>query len=107
MLKRLLIAVITSTSIGSALAADTDFAECRNVFANGKPPVLTISAEMLARPLCFSAFAVLHSGQSRTPIYVAERLNKAVLLEARENPRTNTFFADARLPRSERAELDS
>jgi endonuclease G len=106
MLERLLIAVITSATIGSALAADLDVAECRNVFVNGKPPVLTITAEMLARPLCFSAFAVLHSGQSHTPIYVAERLNKAVLLDAHENQRFDKFFADARLPISERAELD-
>lgn len=105
MLKRLLLAITVSAVFGTAFA-DTDFAECRNVFANGKPPVLSASAEMLPRPLCFSAFAVLHSGQSHTPIYVAERLNRATLLEARDNQRTDKFFADARLPRAERAELE-
>lgn len=106
MLKRLSLAVIVLSAFGSAHAADTDFAECRQIFANGKPPVLKIADEMLARPLCFSAFAVLHSGQSRTPIYVAERLNRAVLLDAHENQRTDKFFADARLPSAERAELE-
>lgn len=48
----------------------------------------------------------MHSGLSRTPVYVAERLNKAALLDARNNQRTNKFYADARLPRAERAELD-
>jgi endonuclease G len=33
-------------------------------------------------------------------------LNKAALLDARENERTNQFFADARLPDDERAELE-
>jgi len=106
MLKRLLIAAAVSAAFGSAVAADADFAECRNVFANGKPPVLSASAEMLPRPLCFSAFAVLHSGKSHTPIYVAERLNRATLLKARDNQRTDKFFADSRLPRAERAELE-
>ena len=105
MLKRLVIAVIPSALISTAFA-DSDFAECSHFFANGYPPVLAESAEMLPRALCFSAFAVLHSGKSRTPIYVAERLNRTGLLDARDNVRTDKFFADARLPRGERAELD-
>lgn len=106
MLKRLLIAAIICASVGMAFSADGDFAQCSQVFANGKPPVLSARAEMLPRALCFSAFAVLHSGKSRTPIYVAERLNRTGLLDARDNVRTDKFFADARLPRGERAELD-
>jgi len=106
MLKRLLLAITVSAVFSTAFAANTDFAQCRNVFANGKPPVLSASAVMQPRSLCFSAFAVLHSGKSHTPIYVAERLNREVLLEARDNHRTNKFYADARLPRAERAELE-
>ena len=105
MLKRFLIAVILSAKIVTAFA-DSDFAECNHFFANNNPPVLSESAEMMVRPLCFSAFAILHSGKSRTPIYVAERLNRTGLLDARDNGRTDKFFADARLPRGERAELD-
>lgn len=106
MLKRFFLVTIFSAAFGSAFAADTDFAECRQVFANGKPPVMSASAEMLPRSLCFSAFAVLHSGKSHTPIYVAERLSSAVLLAAQGGQRTNKFYADARLPRAERSELD-
>lgn len=107
MLKSLFIttAAVLAT-VSTAFAADADFAKCSQVFANGKPPVVSAQSEMQARPLCFSAFAVLHSGKSHTPIYVAERLNRAVLLDARDNQRTNKFFADARLPRAERAELE-
>lgn len=106
MLKRFLLATLISATVGTACAADSDFAACRYVFSNGKPPVVSARAEMEARPLCFSAFAVFHSGKSHTPIYVAERLSREVLLDAQGNQRTNKFFADARLPRRERAELD-
>ena len=58
------------------------------------------------RALCFSTFAVLHSGISRTPVYVAERLNRESLSDAKDNQRTDKFYAEARLPRSERADMD-
>ena len=58
---------------------------------------------MMPRALCYNSFAVLHSGKSRTPIYVAERLNKDQL--ALKIERGSRFFADARLPRAERSEL--
>ena len=57
------------------------------------------------RELCYDAFAVLHSGSTRTPVFVAERLNRQLLLQARDQKRSDRFFADARLPRAERAEL--
>ncbi len=57
------------------------------------------------RALCYDAFAVLHSGQSKTPVFVAQRLNKTLVADADEK-RTNRFYSDARLPRDERAELD-
>ena len=88
-----------------AFAAQRDFEQCCQVFANGTPPVIQRQKELRSRALCFSAFAILHSGRSRTPVYVAERLNRQVLQGANEK-RKDKFFADARLPRSERAELD-
>jgi len=98
--------IAISFGIAPAIAASDDFRLCREAFANGNPPVIRHQEELQPRALCFSAFAVLHSGKSRTPIYVAERLNNAVLQEAKNNQRTNKFYADARLPKAERAELD-
>lgn len=57
------------------------------------------------RELCYHAFAILHSGGTRTPVFVAERPNRQVLQQAQGEPRTDRFYADARLPRRERAEL--
>lgn len=48
---------------------------------------------------------MLHSGESKTPVYVAERLNRKILEDANEK-RADRFFADARLPAAERAELE-
>ena len=57
------------------------------------------------RALCYDAFAILHSGESKTAVYVAQKLNRALVLDADEK-RTNRFFADARLRSSERATLE-
>jgi len=89
-----------------AIADNQDFAQCQHLFLHDTLPITPHLADSKLRALCFSAFAVLHSGLSRTPVYVAERLNRSVLLEARNHQRTNQFFADARLPNDERAELE-
>lgn len=96
---------IIAIVISSSAVADQDFAGCRQFFANGMIPKIQHQQELRSRALCFSSFAVLHSGRSKTPVYVAERLSKEILLEAKDNQRTNKFFADARLPQSERSEL--
>lgn len=57
------------------------------------------------RELCFSSFAILHSGQTKTPVFVAQRLSRASLQQAMSISRTDRFYADARLPSRERAEL--
>jgi endonuclease G len=80
------------------------FANCPQFFPAGAPPKLPPGRP--GRELCFSAFAVLHDGASKTPVYVAERLNRQLLQRAQGLPRTDAFFADARLPSQERAELD-
>lgn len=103
-LKNIIIAVTLLWSAAAPIFAanTTDFSPCRQMFANSQPPVLPNQA-MAPRALCYSSFAILHSGKSRTPIYVAQRLNKEQI-EAKVT-RATKFFADARLPRAERAEL--
>ncbi len=87
-----------------AFAEGSDFAQCRQHFANGNPPVIQRQQDMQPRALCFEAFAILHSGKSRTPIYVAERLNRAII--EKDIARGDHFYEEARLPRSERATLE-
>lgn len=80
----------------------TQFFPCPQFFP-GQAPVVP-SARRL-RELCFSGFAILHSGQTKTPVFVAERLNKQLLAQSKGLQRTDKFYADARLPAAERAEL--
>lgn len=93
------------SSRGDPLRVDlpTRFAQCPQFFANGQPP--QVPNQPALRELCYEAFAVLHSGSTRTPVYVAQRLNRHLIEDADEK-RADRFFADARLPRDERAELE-
>jgi endonuclease G len=83
--------------------AAEDFAACPQFFLNGTPPI--VEKHPMQRALCYDAFAILHSGESKTPVYVAQRLNRASIADTGEK-RTNKFFPDARLRSAERANLD-
>ena len=78
------------------------FSACPQFFANARSPV--VAHRPTDRALCYDAFAILHSGESKTPVFVAERLNKASVADAHEK-RTNKFFPDARLRSAEQATL--
>ena len=99
--KAALISAMLTFGINSSAAED--FSTCLQFFANGKPPVVAPSPTH--RALCYDAFAILHSGESKTPVFVAEKLNRASVADADEK-RTNRFFADARLRSAERATLE-
>ncbi|HTN66490.1 MAG TPA: DNA/RNA non-specific endonuclease [Burkholderiaceae bacterium] len=86
--------------------AKTAFRTCPQFFAGGVSPRIPDGQRLALRALCYDAFAVLHSGVTKTPVIVAERLNKKQLDAARDEKRTNRFFADARLPMAERAQLE-
>ncbi|MFE1602475.1 DNA/RNA non-specific endonuclease [Methylobacterium sp. ID0610] len=89
------------------LAAGPALADsCPEQFAGGQPPVLAnprLSAD--ATLLCYRAFAVLHSGLSRTPLYAAERLDRARIEAARRVDRVDAFHEEVRLPATGRADL--
>ncbi len=83
--------------------AAEDFAACQQFFAHRTAPI--VEKRPTQRALCYDAFAILHSGESKTPVFVAEKLNKASIADTGER-RTNRFFADARLRSAERATLE-
>lgn len=88
---------------GSAQAADT---ACPRHFAAGQPPqVVNPKLKSRTQELCFEAFAVLHSGVSRTPLYSAEHLTRRNLEAAGELSRKDSFHAEDRLAEHDRAEL--
>lgn len=86
----------------TASTAATSFKDCPQFFAGGIAPAVPAAPKL--RELCYDSFAILHSGSTKTPVFVAQKLNRALVQDADEK-RTDRFFADARLPRAERAEL--
>lgn len=89
-------------SVSSSATADS-FADCPQFFP-ARPPV--VKQFQRQRQLCFREFAVLHSGETKTPLYVAQRLNARLLSEAADLKRKDRFYPEARLPYADRAQLD-
>ena len=81
----------------------TRFRECPQFFPSANMPVVPASPGL--RELCFSSFAILHSGNTKTPVFVAQRLTRQSVVAAREIDRNDRFYAEARLPDAERAGL--
>ena len=86
-----------------ALASQTD---CPEHFTNGQAPDF-INQKLItkAREICYSGFAVRHSGVTRTPLYAAEHLTRDRILQGKGLKRQSKFHPDKNIPRSERAEL--
>jgi endonuclease G len=90
----------------SAVVAGAAETNCPEHFAHGEAPDLTRQARTeKIRELCSEAFAVLHSGDTKTPLYVAQQLTLLQLEKAAGIPRKNRFHTETRLPEGERAEL--
>ena len=65
---------------------------CLNHFVDGKAPVfIRASLQTYTVALCYEAFAVMHSGVSRTPLWSAEHLTRTSLVQAREIKRKDAF----------------
>ena len=80
---------------------------CPQHFVAGQSPVIgNPKLQARTREICFEAFAVLHSGVSRTPLYAAEHLTRENLKQAKVLARKDSFHAEKSLPENERAELD-
>ena len=95
---------ILSVLLFSTSVVRADFESCRDYFPNKTPPKVRASAGQV-RDICFDSFAVLHSGQSKTPVFVVEKLNRSRLNDAKDEERTNQFYEEARLPSRDRARL--
>jgi endonuclease G len=90
-------------TLAATAQASSDFSACPQFFAKAKPPV--VKPQPKQRALCFDAFAILHSGESKTAVYVAQKLNRASVEDADEK-RKDRFYEEARLPSAERATLE-
>lgn len=89
-----------------ALDSNAGFSACPNLFPKNQPiDVAKVDKEWRAVGLCSNHFAVLYSPLSKTPLVVVEKLNSAILRDAKGEERTNQFYPDPRLASGQRAEL--
>ena len=108
LLASLIISLIVSFAGGviSPTISNAQNTACLNHFAEQKAPIITKPAlQTKTLGLCFEAFAVMHSGVSRTPLWSAEYLTRASLRAAREVQREDNFHAEASLPQEDQAQL--
>ena len=97
-----LLACLLMVAASHAVAAP----DCTAFAPGGQFPTLT-NPRMApkTRVLCYSDFAVLHSGITHGPLWSAEHLTRGHLEAAKDMTRTNRFFEDDRLPDGEGATL--
>ncbi|TCP19690.1 DNA/RNA non-specific endonuclease [Simplicispira metamorpha] len=98
---------IATIALQAFLANAADFTACLDYFPNRVvPKIETVRPEQKLRDLCFESFAIMHSGQSKTPLYSVEKINRARIQDARDEKRSDRFYPEARLPIAERAQLE-
>lgn len=86
----------------SLLASAT---QCSGIYLNDHAPdIINPKLVPQSKELCYSSFAVMHSGISRTALWSAEHLTREGLRH--KNKRTNDFHPESRLNPDERAELN-
>lgn len=95
-----LILLLTATSASAAGTA------CPQFFAGGAAPTIEKpSMAVRTAELCYSDFSVMHSGITAGPLWSAEHLTAAGIVEAKKVPRVDQFFADPKIPDADRADL--
>ena len=98
-----LLALLASLTISPAMAGQTS---CPEHFAGGEAPdLINQKLDTKTREVCYSGYAIKHSGLTRTPLYAAEHLTRERLTQGKGLKRHNRFHADENIPESERAEL--
>ncbi len=84
----------------------TTYASCLEDYYGGQSPII-INSKMKDRfhELCFTAFAVGHSGITRTPLWSAEYLTQAHIQQASTLVRVDSFHEETALPVEDRSTL--
>lgn len=95
----------TTTTATAHSNLDKAFFDCKKQFFEANQPNLSTKLEQNTYPLCFDGFAVMYSGVSKTPIWVAEYLTKERIESAKKLERDDSFHAEERLIKGVRSEL--
>lgn len=97
-----LISLLTSLIFSTALfGAPT---QCDGLYYTDEAPdIVNVKLSSKTKELCYSSFAIMHSGISRTPLWAAEHLTREGLRH--KSKRSDDFHPEHILPTDERAEL--
>jgi endonuclease G, mitochondrial len=104
MLTRLILLLFLFVPV--SVQAETAPEGCTDHFIGSQMPNVSPNRTEKSRLLCFSGYAVLHSGLSKTPIWSAEHLTSERMEDAGKVTRKNSFHPEQKLQPDERAELD-
>ncbi|MFA6143804.1 MAG: DNA/RNA non-specific endonuclease [Sulfurimonas sp.] len=93
--------------IGSVIVTTALFSsstQCQGIYyGNEAPDILNAKLQTKTKELCYTSFALMHSGVSRTALWSAEHLTREGLQS--KSKRSNDFHTEDQLPSSERSEL--
>lgn len=95
------VALVTGFILSTQVFAG-GFSQCADTF----PSNYQQRAPSENRELCFNGFAVLYSPVTKTPVFAVEHLTAQRIIAAKDEPRTDHFYEEARLPSRERSTLD-
>lgn len=99
---RLAVATVMFTLCFSANAATS----CSESYVKGTtPPILNPRLRVKTQAICYSGYATMHSGITRTPLWSAEHLDRSRIERACALRRDDRFHPDPYLPVADRAEL--
>ncbi len=104
MLRTTIVAALIALAPVGASAKDTGAAlACDTALAQGQPAITKPAGR--TQLLCYRAYAVLYSNQTRTALWSAERLTREAAEAARQLPRDSDFYEEGRLAVTDRARL--
>jgi len=99
-----IIPYITSAIVVISLNLYASPSQCPDFYLDGEAPAfMNEKMKEKTQELCFQAFAVMHSGITKTPLWSAEFLTRNSLQI--KVPRKDVFHEETRLPIEQRAEL--
>lgn len=95
----------SSTDQPAVTQLDGALQACAGQFLDNTQPAISAKLAQKTYPLCFQGFAVMYSGITRTPIWVAERLTRQRIAAAKTLVRADNFHEETRLPTTVRSLL--
>lgn len=104
-MKRFILSIVSVLLLLPSLSF-AEASNCPSFFFGGQAPDI-INKNMSAKTtdICYTAYALKHSGLTNTPLYAAEYLTKQVISNAKGQDRKDSFHAEPSLKKGERAEL--